>query len=74
MHHTADNKAFYTLIFYAHVDKHNLIQMQLNVLIQQLLYIQFNYSNFFLGFHLHISKIVHALHIYSNFYFIKTCH
>ena len=36
MYHTADNKAFYTLIFDAHVDKHNLIQMQLNVLIQQL--------------------------------------
>jgi len=36
--------------------------MQLNVLIQ-LYDIQFNYSEFFPGFNLHISKIVHTLHI-----------
>ena len=63
MHRTADNKVFYTLIFYAHVDKHNLIQMQLNVLIQELYDIQFNYSKFFPGFHLHISKTAHSLHV-----------
>lgn len=74
MHRTADNKVFYTLIFDAHIDKHNLIQMQLNVLIQQLYDTQFNYSEYFPGFHLHISKIVHTLHIQSNFYLIKISH
>jgi hypothetical protein len=37
--------------------------MQLTVLIQQLYDTQFNYSEFFPGFHLHISKIVHTAYI-----------